>query len=140
MADDTQFELNGRTFRTRPFHAREGSFIGFKVTGLVAPYLAGQPAGADASTAFMAALSTLPEADFLSLQDKCLRCVDEQLKAGWTAILHADGSFAVEGMEFDAGLVLSLTLEALMRNLSGFFGAGAPSSSPATPPDSSPPA
>lgn len=125
-------EVAGRTFRVRQFGARDGSFIAFKIAGLMAPLMAlGSAAGASPEAQMVnmlpmlgAATQQLSEADFAYIQGKCLAAVDEKLPAGWRPLLNQNGSFGVPDMEENAPLALRLTIQALTHNLSGFFADG----------------
>lgn len=140
----TELTLQGRTFRIRPFKAKDGSFIAFKVAGLLGPLFsklpalttAGAPADGGASESAQMVVDLLPalgaitqglsEADFDYLQGKCLGAIDEQLSGGnWVPILQLGGNaFGVPGLEENTPLVLMLTVRALATNLSGFFAEG----------------
>jgi hypothetical protein len=67
------------------------------------------------------ALDKVLESDFDYIVNKSLRSVEEQLKAGNTAVMNADGSYGVLDIEYDPLLVLRLTCEAVMWGCSGFF-------------------
>lgn len=126
-----EVEVAGRTFRIRQFGARDGSFIAFKVAGLVAPLMlgasgAGGPEAAAVNLLPMlgGAIQQLTEADFAYIQGKSLAVLDEKLAAGWTALLNQNGSFGVPDLEDNAPLALNLTVRALAHNLRGFFADG----------------
>jgi hypothetical protein len=67
------------------------------------------------------ALDKVTEKDFDYIVNKSLRNVDERLNAGSAAVLNADGTYGVEGVEYDPLLVLRLVCEAVLWGCSGFF-------------------
>jgi hypothetical protein len=117
--------IQGRAFRVGRFSAKDGSFLALKVGGLLAPLFG----GASASPAEVPMLEMLgkltaglQEKDFSYLQEKCLAVCEERLPAGWTKVVDASGAFAVFDLDENATLVLALTIQALVFNLSDFFG------------------
>lgn len=117
-------EIQGRTFRIRPFAARDGSQVVLKLVGIIG---AVQPSGNEAAdgVALMGAIGSLPPAEFEWMQSKCLGCVDEHMgDRGYTPILHPDGQWAVVGLEDATPLVVALTLEVATGALADFFSAG----------------
>ena len=133
--DSKEVEIKGRKFSIRKFDARTGSFMLIKVAGLLAPMF-GKSFGVsfgkvvenaeditmsdiDISGA-LSVLSTLSEKDFDYIQSKCLK-VCYELLAQPTPVLNDNGSFGVIGLENDTMSVMSLTVHALIFNVSGFF-------------------
>lgn len=128
-------EINGRKFRIKKFDARTGSFMLFKVTGLLAPLFKNIDLGklkdvksvSDVNvealniSGVISELGNLSEKDFNYIQDKCLQACGEMLPAGFTPVLHSNGSFGVTGLEEDTVTVLALTAHALIFNVKGFF-------------------
>ena len=126
--DCKEVEIKGRKFSIRKFDHRTGSFMLIKVAGLLAPMFkksfAGNPedlkmSDVDISGA-LSVLSTLSEKDFDYIQSKCLK-VCYELLAQPTPVLNDNGSFGVIGLENDTMSVMSLTVHALIFNVSGFF-------------------
>ena len=127
--------IGERRFRIRKLDARTGGFILFKVAGILAPLVqkidfgklkdVKNPEEVDLNDfdlgGILAELGNIPESDFNYLQEKCLRVTYELLPAGETAVLNADGTFGVIGLEHDTMTVLALTVHALIFNLKGFF-------------------
>lgn len=126
--------VNGRTFQVKKFDARTGSFMLFKVSGLLAPLFKGfdlnkllqvkkpEDIGFNLDIAgMMAQLGGLSEEDFNYVQEKCLQACFEVLPSGLTPVLNANGTFGAIGLEDDTITVLALTAHALMFNLKGFF-------------------
>lgn len=130
--------IKERHFRIKKFTARTGSYMLFKLTGLLAPLIKGvnlndikitddvKPEDIDLTkfniTGVIEEMSKLPEQEFDYIQDKCLEVCSELLPSGPANVLNADGSFGVIGLENDTMSVLALTAHALIFNLTGFFG------------------
>ena len=134
MLEKTKYATIGdRKFVVKKYDARTGSYIAFKVAGLLAPAFEGilnmkDLEGGINLTKILApalsALSSLPEADFMDIQTKSLRVCYEALPAGETRVLNDDGTFGAVGLEDDAATVMALTVHALIFNLTGFFQGG----------------
>lgn len=113
-------ELAGRKWRIKKFDALTGSYIAYKLLSQMLP------GGLDKQ------LGNMPEGrqimskeDFSSLQKDCLSVVHELKSAGSNdlpiAVILPNGKWGVEGLEDDTVTVLSLTIHALVFNVSGFF-------------------
>lgn len=113
-------ELAGRKWRIKKFDALTGSYIAYKLLSQMLP------GGLDKQ------LGNMPEGrpimskeDFVALQKDCLSVVQELKPAGNTelpvAVILSNGKWGVEGLEDDTVTVLSLTIHALVHNVSGFF-------------------
>lgn len=63
----------------------------------------------------------LTEEEFSRLQDTCLSCCYEVLKGGNIPVIGANGSWGVEGLEYDIVKVMALTINALTFSVAGFF-------------------
>lgn len=126
--------VNGRTFQVKKFDARTGSFMLFKVAGLLSPLFKGfdlnklqkaekpEDIGLNLDiSGLMGQLGGLSESDFTYVQDKCLQACSEVLPSGLTPVLNANGTFGAIGLEDDTITVLALTAHVLMFNLRGFF-------------------
>ena len=83
--------------------------------------------------------STLPPADLRSLMTSCLNHVEVLLPAGYQPVMQGN-SWSWPELEHDTASCLKLTLEEALWTLSGFFGEGGPTSCPAAPTSSPPPA
>ena len=124
-------KVNNREFSIRKFDARTGSFMLVKVTGLLAPVFKGAKFKVDKSegdklpsidiSGVISVLSTLSEADFIYIQDKCLNVCFEILDSGPAKVLNENGSFGVIGLEDDTMTVMALTAHALIFNVTSFF-------------------
>ncbi|RKN75000.1 phage tail assembly chaperone [Paenibacillus ginsengarvi] len=127
-------EINGRKFRVKKFDAMTGSFMLFKVTGLLAPLFGGVDLTKltdEASAAsflktvnissMLSGLGELSEKDFSYVQEKCLQVCEELLPAGPAQVLNKQGAFGVMDLEDDTITVLALTAHTLIFNLKGFF-------------------
>ena len=133
-----EIETDGkkRTFIVKKFDARTGSYVIYTVLNRLLPSILefAQPEarqkltdGTEAVTEMATKVltsSTLSEAEFLDLQNKCLRVCYEVLPAGNTPIITSTGQYGVIGLEDDLVTIFRLTLEALVFNLRGFFTGG----------------
>ncbi len=127
--DDTLVTVKGRTFRIRPFSAKQGAFMVVKVSGLLSPILAGMKLNnLDESIGEMISFSKITEAltglteeEFNYFHDKSLSVVDEKFSSGFTPVLQANGIYAVNDLEDDMILVLALMGHALWRLISVFM-------------------
>ena len=61
----------------------------------------------------------------MGLQLDCLRYTFEVLPAGKTPVISENGTFGVQGLEKDAGMVMALLIHVIMFNVMGFFKDGA---------------
>lgn len=134
-----EIEVEGkkRTFVVKKFDARTGSYVIYTVLNRLLPSILefSQPearqklelgttnAVTEMATKVLSS-STLSEAEFLDLQNKCLRVCYEVLPAGNTPVINTAGQYGVIGLEDDLVTVFRLTLEALVFNLRGFFTGG----------------
>jgi hypothetical protein len=114
------FDRDGRQWRIGKFDAMTGTWMAYRVANEVLPILGvaemiGVPVRMDAKP--------MGKSDFLQLQRECLAVCAEMLPAGPTPVLNAEGTFAVQGLEYDAQTVGMLTVRALVWNLRSFFGA-----------------
>jgi hypothetical protein len=66
-------------------------------------------------------LFKLSEDDFRFIQDNCLQVVEELLGAGPQKVLDKYGKWGVNDIECDAALVMNLTIQSLVFNVTGFF-------------------
>lgn len=127
-------EINGRNFRLNKLDARTGSYMLFKLTKILTPLLknlkiddkkADGLKGFDIDkinlTELAEPLFSLPEEEFRYIQDNCLRRVEEILPAGATKVLNKLGEFEALDIEYDTALVMNLTVQSLMFNVSGFL-------------------
>lgn len=124
-------ELGGRKWQIEKFDALTGCFIAYKLlTQLVG-------SGVDEQLAAqMPGLPSLPKgrtvmgkAEFMELQRDCLSVVKELKDVGGVPapvpVLLANGGWGVEGLADNTMLVMTLTIHALVFNVSSFFDAAA---------------
>lgn len=110
--------LNERKFVIGRFDALTGSYI---ATKLMASAL---PGGMDSKLEGMnlpKGRSFMSREEFQELQIECLKVCYEDLKAGKAPVIGANGSWGISDVEDDLILVMSLTIHALIHNISGFF-------------------
>lgn len=138
-------EVKGRTFRLNKIDARKGSYMLFKLMNILTPILKGinleeiakedgvdgvKDNEGDNKSSFLdniniadvaESLFSLPEEEFRYIQDNCLQAVEEVLSARNSQVLNENGNYGVTDVEFDIGLVMNLTVQSLIFNVSGFF-------------------
>ena len=126
-------EINGRNFLLTKLDARTGSYMLFKLIKILTPIFKSIKLGdsedvrEDAKlddvniTDLMSSIFDLPESEFRYIQDNCLRVVQELLPAGPANVLDAHGNYGVLNIEFDTMLLMNLTVQSLIFNVSGFF-------------------
>lgn len=123
-------EISERKFRLNKMDAQTGSYMLFKVMGIIGPifkrmkvedlenFTADKLNIADV----IEALCSLSEKDFRYIQENCLKIVEEILPAGPARILDKYGNYGVLNIEFNTGLIMALTVHSLIFNVQGFFG------------------
>jgi hypothetical protein len=122
-------EVEGRKFRLNKLDARTGSYMTFKLVGILTPLFKNIDLESledlklnDLNIIEMSSsLFKLSEDDFRFVQDNCLQVVDELLPAGLQKVLDKSGKWGVLDIEFDAALVMNLTIQSLVFNVTGFF-------------------
>lgn len=118
-------DIDGRKFILCKFNAKSGSYILFKLMGILAPIFKDIKEIKDTEdinlTELATSLFSLPETEFRYIQDNCLMSVKETLQSGPVQILNEFGTWGVEDIEFDTQLVLDLTLKTLVFNIAPFF-------------------
>lgn len=123
-------EINGRKFRLNKLNARTGSFMLVNMIGILTPLIKNVKKESlknmnleDVNiTEIAEQLSDIPETKFRYIQDNLLQIISELLPAGGQPILTKDLTWGVLNIEFDMSLVMNLTIQSLVFNLSGFFG------------------
>lgn len=114
-------EVAGKKYQLTKMNARAGSYVAFKVAGVLAPTMGN-------TDAMAAALMGMPRKDFDELQSLLLRTVlrlvegpdGQQMPE---PVLTADGDFVDEALAYDVATVINLTIRALVFNIGDFFGA-----------------
>ena len=119
-----------RKFRINKFDARTGSYILYTVMSRFLPSILHLKSGAETITDMSKVVNpedivssiTMSDGEFNKLQNAALQVCEEILPAGATPVVDASGNFSVIGLEKEAVAVFVLTAQALVFNLSGFFG------------------
>lgn len=122
-------EVNERNFRLNKLDARTGSFMLFKLMKILTPIFKNIKEDSlkdmkleDLNISQIAeSLFDLPEKEFSYIQDNCLQVVEELLPAGPQKVLSKHGEWKVLNIEFDTPLVMNLTIQSLVFNVSSFF-------------------
>ena len=116
-------EVTGKKYQVGKLDARTASYIAGKLALIL-----GGAAGNDSNIS--TAVSALKKDDFIAMQNDCLSVVNKLNNVNGSeipeAILLADGRFTDPDMEYDFSTVLTLTINVLMYNVSGFFGGNDP--------------
>lgn len=114
-------EVAGKSYQLTKMDARTGSYIAFKVAGVLAPTKG-------KTSEMAAALMSMPRKDFDELQSILLRTVNRLIDSGNgqqlpEPVLTAKGDFVDGALAYDAASVIQLTVHALVFNVGGFFAA-----------------
>ena len=114
-------EVAGKNYQLTKMDARTGSYVAFKVAGVLAPTMG-------ITDAMAAALMGMPRKDFDELQSLLLRTVNRLIEGPNgqqmpEPVLTAKGDFVDDALAYDAATVIALTIRALMFNVGDFFGA-----------------
>lgn len=138
-AEFKEFEVGGRKFQVKRFDALTGSYIAFTLFEKILPVIMGNKdqfigsktpdVSADKFSEMLpSTLFKMSRENFTALQKDCLKVCYEVLPAGLTPVIGANGRWGIIGVDTDTGLILRLTIEALLFNLLGFFKEGGLSS------------
>ena len=138
-AEFKEFEVGERKFQVKRFDALTGSYIAITLFEKILPVIMGNKdkflgtktpdASADSFAEMLpSTLFKMSREDFTALQKDCLKVCYEVLPAGLTPVIGANGRWGIIGVDTDTGLILRLTIEALLFNLLGFFNDGGLSS------------
>ncbi|MHB9057144.1 MAG: phage tail assembly chaperone [Paludibacteraceae bacterium] len=111
------FEFGGRNWRIGKFDAMTGSYIAYKLMAELLPMGIGQQAGIPVSSS----AKPMSKADFMELQRDCLLVCEEMLPAGPAPVIDKSGNFGVVGLEHDVKIVMALTIQVLVWNITSFF-------------------
>lgn len=118
-------EIDGRRFLLQKLDARTGSYIAFKLMKLLSPALSKISNGEDNNIEEIAkGIFSLSKEEFEYIQDSCLKRCYEILPARNTQVLNDYGVYGNDDIEFNAGLIMNLTIQSLVFNISGFFTEG----------------
>jgi len=122
-------EVNERKFRLNKLDARTGSYMLFKLMKILTPIFKNIKQDSEDNIKLedlnldeiAESLFNLPEKEFSYIQDNCLHVIDELLPAGFQKVLNKSGTWGILNIEFDTTLVMNLTIQSLVFNVSGFF-------------------
>ncbi len=128
MENFKNIEVDGRTFRLNKMNAKTGSYMLFKLIKMLTPILKNIKDDAKEVdltdlnlTEIASSLFDLEEKEFRYIQDNSLQVVQEILPGGQPFILNKYGEFEALNVEFDTGLIMNLTVQSLVFNVTGFF-------------------
>ena len=128
------YEYEGQRFKLTKLNADAGSYVAFKIAGVALPLLqglSGKGLQENDLKLLSQAISSMGRAEFLEVQKILLGTVQKITTAGGVdmpmPILKADGSYADEEMAMDAKAVITLTVQAALFNVGGFFTVDEPS-------------
>lgn len=120
-------DIDGRKFRLGKFDARTGSYILFKLVGILTPIFENIKLENLSNiddinlTKLASSLFSLPEDEFRYIQDNCLRAIRELLPGNAPQVLDEYGNYGVLDIEFDTKLIMNLTIQSLVFNVKDFF-------------------
>lgn len=120
-------DIEGRKFRLGKFDARTGSYILFKLVGILTPIFENIKLENLSNiddinlTKLASSLFSLPEDEFRYIQDNCLRAIRELLPGNAPQVLDEYGNYGVLDIEFDTKLIMNLTIQSLVFNVKDFF-------------------
>jgi hypothetical protein len=128
------YEYEGQRYKLTKLNADAGSYVAFKIAGVALPLLqglSGKGLQENDLKLLSQAISSMGRAEFLEVQKILLGTVQKITTAGGVdmpmPILKADGSYADEEMAMDAKAVITLTVQAALFNVGGFFTVDEPS-------------
>ena len=126
-----QVEVNGQLYQIRKLRANVGSFILTRIlaAGISAASVGGKPTDDLLKAVFTAFLRGLDFDTFSFIQNNCLAAVSRMTDSGDgnlvpMPIVSDSGVFAVPEIADNLSLVMGLTVQSLLFNLSDFFDAG----------------
>ena len=120
-------DVNGQRYKLTKLDADTGSYVAFKIAGVALPLLMGVQGKVtkDNIKLLSQAIASMNRADFLEVQKALLGTVVKIQSAGGVdmpmPVLKADGSYAEDELRQDAQTVISLTIQAALFNVGGFF-------------------
>ena len=128
------FELNGDRYKLTKLDADSGSYVAFKLAGVALPLLQGLNGQAltNADMQLLSqAISSMSRKEFAEVQKILLGTVLKIESSGGmdmpVPVLKADGTYVDEELRTDARTVITLTVQAALFNIGGFFGEDGPS-------------
>jgi hypothetical protein len=111
------FDFMDRKWSIGKFDAMTGSYIAYKLMGEMLPSIISVPGIPNAPQGS----PVMSKADFIDMQKDCLKVCAELLPAGPAKVINDNGSWGVEDIKNDAKLAITLTVQALVWNLTDFF-------------------
>lgn len=119
-------EVAGKNYQLTKMDARTGSYVAFKLAGVLAP-LMNNKNNKNNINSIGAALMGIPRKDFDELQNLLLRTVNRLIDGGNgqqlpEPVLTVKGDFVDATLAYDAVSVIQLTVLAINFNVGGFFG------------------
>lgn len=122
-------ELNGARYKLTKLDADAGSYVAFKLAGVALPLingLNGEKLTDDDMKLLSQAISSMSRKEFTEVQ-KILLSTVLKLKSSSgidmpMPVLKSDGTYTDDEMRMDAVTVISLTMQAALFNIGGFFG------------------
>ena len=131
---EKSYEYEGQRYKLTKLNADAGSYVAFKIAGVALPLVqgwSGKGLQENDLKLLSQAISSMGRAEFLEVQKILLGTVQKITTAGGVdmpmPILKADGSYADEEMAMDAKAVITLTVQAALFNVGGFFTVDEPS-------------
>ena len=125
---DKIVEVGGKRYKLTKLNADAGSYVAFKLAGVALPLMSGLSGkvGTNEMKMLSQAITSMNRKDFSEVQKILLATVLKLEPAGGVdmpvPVLKADGTYADEELRMDAKTVISLTVQAALFNIGGFFG------------------
>lgn len=120
-----EVEAEGRSFIIGKMNPLQGSYVSFKLVGKLLPIIKNLPEGDEELnlTELACSLDTLfsmDQKDFEFIQKAALSCVKERLQGNAPYVINPQtGNIGI--LDADTPLIMNLTIQSLVFNMSGFF-------------------
>lgn len=121
-------EAGGNRYKLTKLDADAGSYVAFKLAGVALPLMNGVTGkvSADDMKLLSQAITSMSRNEFTEVQKILLSTVLKIEHSGGVdmpvPVLKADGTYTDEELRMDAKTVISLTVQAALFNIGGFFG------------------
>ena len=120
-----EVEVEGRNFIIGKMNPLQGSYVSFKLVGKLLPIIKNLPESDEELnlTELVCSLDTLfsmEQKDFEFIQKSALSCVKERLAGNDPYVINPQtGNIGI--LDADTPLIMNLTIQSLVFNMSGFF-------------------
>lgn len=122
METTKDVEIDGKRYRISRFTAKVGSSIAAQLMPKIMQCIDGQ--NLDVAT-IVKMLPTISESELSGIQDHCFTvCARYEENGAVTPVVLRPGVWGIKELEYDVVVVMALTINALIFNLSPFFVGG----------------